>query len=978
VVLWGRFALVVLLSSPLSAQNFSGGFNYYFPPADTASSRFIPRFSRPPLTDQDFVTIDQNGHFSVRGSPIRFFGANLVADGAFPTASKAWFIAGRMRKMGFNLVRFHHMDNPWSAGSLFEQGWTTRQLNPLTLDRLENILAELKKNGIFADVNLHVGRTFTSMDGLPDTDSLQDYGKGINYFDPWVLELHKEYARELLTHVSPYTGKSLANDPVMAMIEVTNENSLYRYWHDNKLKHLSRGGILTARHVRMLDSLWVAFLRQNYGSTLNLSSAWNVGSYSSDGVNRVVNGDFETLPPTYGWQMETHGTAAATFGRDSLQRHSGSYSTRVDVNTVDGTDWHLQWKQIGLSVIQDTAYTISFAARSDSARTIWVSLMRDISPWNSYGSASFQLTPTWQIYSFTARATETAPGFVRLAFTVGGHTGIYWFDDISMVVPGVGGLDADESLESSFVRRIDYGQCPAFTDARVRDMSAFYLNLQDNYFAHMRSFLRDTLGVRVPIVGTNWNVGPADMAVQSKLDYIDNHSYWDHPSFPGIPWSSTDWNISNTPMVQGSGGGTISGLMAAVPVLGKPFTVSEYNHPFPNRYQSEGVLFLSAYSALHSADALMFFDYNGSDDWETDKITSYFSIHRNSAMMALVPSCAAAFQQGLISPAQRTLVVDYSPDDYLALPRRDNSGWAGPSLIDRTLALKYAVRAGSFSSATRFDPATMPPAPTNPYISDTKEISWNTAGLLSVAAPRFVGASGLLNNFAGTAVGPFTLSAANGFGTMTWVSLTSDSLTRTRLSLITLSTMTQNSGMIWDGTTTIHNNWGGSPTQVAPVLVVAQLTMQADSIRVYPLDPSGKETKGFASYVPSAPNRFTILLHQAQMTSMWFGVEAFGNGTPTNAEEMPGDIPLTTRLEQNYPNPFNPTTVVSFQLSAVSDVRLVVYDLLGREVETLVNEKKQPGSYTAAFDGTRLASGVYLVRLKAGDHIEIRKMVLTK
>ena len=91
-------------------------------------------------------------------------------------------------------------------------------------------------------------------------------------------------------------------------------------------------------------------------------------------------------------------------------------------------------------------------------------------------------------------------------------------------------------------------------------------------------------------------------------------------------------------------------------------------------------------------------------------------------------------------------------------------------------------------------------------------------------------------------------------------------------------------------------------------------------------------------------------------------------------------------LHQNYPNPFNPTTAVSFQLPVVSDVRLVVYDLLGREVAVLVNEMKAPGSYEVRFDATGLASGVYFYRLtarptdsgQAGTFVQTRKMVVVK
>jgi hypothetical protein len=96
------------------------------------------------------------------------------------------------------------------------------------------------------------------------------------------------------------------------------------------------------------------------------------------------------------------------------------------------------------------------------------------------------------------------------------------------------------------------------------------------------------------------------------------------------------------------------------------------------------------------------------------------------------------------------------------------------------------------------------------------------------------------------------------------------------------------------------------------------------------------------------------------------------------------DVPLSesvpTRfvLDQNYPNPFNPTTVVSFQLSAASEVRLVVYDLLGREVRRLVDERKPAGKYKVGFDAGNLSSGVYLYRLTAGLFVDTRRMVLMK
>ena len=89
-------------------------------------------------------------------------------------------------------------------------------------------------------------------------------------------------------------------------------------------------------------------------------------------------------------------------------------------------------------------------------------------------------------------------------------------------------------------------------------------------------------------------------------------------------------------------------------------------------------------------------------------------------------------------------------------------------------------------------------------------------------------------------------------------------------------------------------------------------------------------------------------------------------------------VPTRFVLEPNYPNPFNPTTVVRYQVPVASNVRLVVYDLLGRESAMLVNERKDPGSYSVVFIASGLASGVYLYRLQAGGFLETRKMILMK
>lgn len=101
-------------------------------------------------------------------------------------------------------------------------------------------------------------------------------------------------------------------------------------------------------------------------------------------------------------------------------------------------------------------------------------------------------------------------------------------------------------------------------------------------------------------------------------------------------------------------------------------------------------------------------------------------------------------------------------------------------------------------------------------------------------------------------------------------------------------------------------------------------------------------------------------------------------GIPTPVNHTSGDIPHQYTLYQNSPNPFNPSTVVRYSTGSSGFVTLKVYDVLGREVATLVNEPRPAGTYTATFDGSHLATGVYLYQLRAGDFVQTKRMALVK
>ncbi len=110
------------------------------------------------------------------------------------------------------------------------------------------------------------------------------------------------------------------------------------------------------------------------------------------------------------------------------------------------------------------------------------------------------------------------------------------------------------------------------------------------------------------------------------------------------------------------------------------------------------------------------------------------------------------------------------------------------------------------------------------------------------------------------------------------------------------------------------------------------------------------------------------------------GHYSVGSGSfDSNLHKPQEQTPYTFKLAQNYPNPFNPSTKINFEIPNDGKVKLIVYDILGREVIKLINnEFKKSGRYVVDFDGTNLASGVYFYRIETGSFVESKKMVLIK
>ncbi len=171
----------------------------------------------------------KDGHFVFQdGTRARFWGTDIVGPNVFMTHAQADVVARNLARLGVNLVRLHHMDAPWANPDIFDpQADNTQVFSKESLDRLDYLIAQLKKNGIYVYVDFMVHRKFRPGDGVADWRQVENGAKGIVQFDPRVEALNEKYARMLLSHVNPYTGLALKDDPVLLASEVVNESSIF-------------------------------------------------------------------------------------------------------------------------------------------------------------------------------------------------------------------------------------------------------------------------------------------------------------------------------------------------------------------------------------------------------------------------------------------------------------------------------------------------------------------------------------------------------------------------------------------------------------------------------------------------------------------------------------------------------------------------------------------------------------------------------
>ena len=222
----------------------------------------------------------KDGHlYFENGQRVRFLGFNVATRSNTPDHDTAEKLAARFASLGVNVIRLHAADAPigdtpcsWSSCRKaplldYEKG-TSRLFNPEGLDRFDYLIAQLKAKGIYLHIDLIVARQFVEGDGLDYPGGVNSCMKRYPMYNARLIELQKEYAKELLCHVNPYTGLALKDDPAVMTVQINNEESAIKGNADGD------AGENMKPYKEEVSRRFGDFLLQKYITRERLKEAW--------------------------------------------------------------------------------------------------------------------------------------------------------------------------------------------------------------------------------------------------------------------------------------------------------------------------------------------------------------------------------------------------------------------------------------------------------------------------------------------------------------------------------------------------------------------------------------------------------------------------------------------------------------------------------------------------------------------------------
>ena len=797
-----------------------------------------------------------------RGREVRLFGSNICDHHPMPPKAQAPRMARRLRELGINFIRLHYFDFAKAPAGILNADMQT--LNPEKLDQFDWLIAQLKENGIYVDINLHVCRPYP---GQPK--EVHRFGKGIDFiYEPYIAS-QQQYARELIGHVNPYTGLSYAKDPVVAVIELNNENTVFQLAYALAgLPEPFRGAVTRK---------WNAWLAKTYGGSEAVRAAWNASAQAEKGPELLKNGRFQHNTREWSFQSAGGAKAAASVVDDAA---SGAPAMRWEVASGGSDTWHVQAMVPGLPVEHGKTYAISFRARAQggTAMKLGVGLMMQKAPWTSArGGATIALDGTWREYGVTCAVENPEAVPMRLNFAAGRQAGVIELSGVSVREGryAVIGLRDGERVETGGVPLVADTACPE----RSADFMRFLMSEEEAYVLSLKRVLRDELGARAMIYCTQASYGGlAGLRREARLgDVIDMHCYPCHPHEAADGQGGRLRTVRNASMA-GAAFGALEGA-ALWRVAGKPFLMTEFDLNPPNDHASENfplLALLAAYQGWAGFAEYSWYNFQGGKQGHS-RIQSHYATTGHAGQMCMVPAMALLFRQGLVAPAREPLTLDV-PEKEIAARLVDNV-WRGVSSVleqgqgnvsdvwRRKAACRLtASGTAALSGASGLDGRSI--------VSDTGEIEFDrraeNAVSLRVNAPAarlLIGRVGGRTFQLGDVCVEVVAGTRNGYANIALVALDARPVAESQRLLLIAVARVENAGQCWNETRTGVTEWGEGPTLAEPVPLT--VTLPGTGWRASALDGGGRRR---AQVPMNCGSLKTVAAH----ATLWYLIERGG------------------------------------------------------------------------------------------------------
>lgn len=565
---------------------------------------------------------------------IRFMGTQCGMTGCFPEYHQADKLARELTRYGVNIVRMHYVSHRTPAN-----GYPVLDsfIEPMQLDKFDYFIAKLKENGIYVYFQLNIARKFGRVNGLENAHKLPKYKNGVDNVNERMIELQKRFHKEILEHVNPYTGLAYKDEPCISMMELANENSIIHSWFSKTHKFTA----LVEPYKSEFIKRWNDWLRQKYGTTEALKHAW-MDPAKGSGRELLANAHTEADV----WRIkdsENLGSKMQLRKASKKDALSNPSHLRLFVDAGDTGKSKLELSYDDINVTAEQGYCLKFKVRSDIPMSVQVRLVQNHAPGLDAGfSTTIKSDLEWKeyLFNFTSRLDESD---VKLVFS-NFKRGLVDIADVSLIEGIEYEWPAKQSLEQG---NVDWPYVYNWSAMRQRsvDFIDFLSGLEKDYFTDLYAHTKDVLGIRHPVGGTQQNYGFNQ--AQVGMDYCDAHCYWCHPGFPGGKWDNNHFHVRNDAIITSFGhpASVFTGV-ARSRILGKPFTVSEFDIPNLNFYSAEADLMMAALGAFQNWSGLIQFSWILDKDYERKHVWPQFDMCSAPQKLVHFPACYAMFVRG--------------------------------------------------------------------------------------------------------------------------------------------------------------------------------------------------------------------------------------------------------------------------------------------------------------------------------------------